>query len=143
MTATGRRALQPTTFAHGAAAGLLGAGLGVQVFLSFLVAPAAFRLIDRADAVRLMEGVFPGYYRFGLVVTAAALVVVILLAWAEGSPSAGRSTPVACSCRRRTPRGCAPRPPDPATRRRSSSRGCTGGPWRSISPCSGWVCWPS
>jgi hypothetical protein len=72
------------SFTHGMAAGLLGAGLGVQVFLSFLVAPAAFRLIDRAEAVRLMEGVFPGYYRFGLVVTAAALALVALLAWAEG-----------------------------------------------------------
>ncbi|MGH7318170.1 MAG: DUF4149 domain-containing protein [Candidatus Rokuibacteriota bacterium] len=72
-----------TAFTHGLAAGLLGAGLGVQVFLSFLVAPTAFQLIDRAVAVRLMEGLFPGYYRFGLVTTALALALVMTLAVRE------------------------------------------------------------
>ena len=72
-------------FAHAVAAGLVGAGLGVQVFLSFLVAPAAFRLItDRAVVVQLMEGLFPGYYRFGIVTTALALLVVVGLALVEG-----------------------------------------------------------
>ena len=71
-------------FTHATAAGVLGAGLGVQMFLSFLVAPAAFRLIDRAVAVHLMEGLFPGYYGFGLVTTALALVLVVGLALAEG-----------------------------------------------------------
>ena len=59
----------------------------MQIFLSFLVAPAAFRLIDRAIAVRLMEGLFPSYYRFGLVTTGLALVVAVLLALRErGQP---------------------------------------------------------
>jgi hypothetical protein len=71
---------------HALASGCLGAGLGVQVFLSFLVAPAAFRLIDRAAAVHLMEGVFPGYYAFGLVTTAVALVLVGILLAREPSP---------------------------------------------------------
>ena len=51
---------------HGLATALLGAGLGVQIFLSFLVAPAAFRVVDRSVAARVMEGVFPVYYGFGL-----------------------------------------------------------------------------
>ena len=71
--------------AHVLAAAVLGAGLGVQIFLSFLAAPAAFRLIDRAMAVRLMEGLFPSYYRFGLLTTGLALVLAVLLALRERS----------------------------------------------------------
>jgi hypothetical protein len=67
-------------FTHAAAAALLGAGLGVQVFLSFLVAPQAFRLIDREQAVRFMEGLFPRYYLFGVVTTGLALVLALSLA---------------------------------------------------------------
>jgi len=70
-------------FVHTVVAGALGAGLGVQLFVSFLVAPAAFQLIDRALAARLMEGIFPGYYRFGLVTTAIALVLAVGLAVRE------------------------------------------------------------
>jgi Domain of unknown function (DUF4149) len=65
---------------HTLAAAVLGAGLGVQIFLSFLVAPAAFRLIDRGVAVHLMEGLFPGYYGFGLVRIGLALAVTLILA---------------------------------------------------------------
>jgi hypothetical protein len=71
---------------HGLATALLGAGLGVQVFLSFLVAPAAFRVVDRTAAARVMEGVFPGYYGFGLATIATALVLVLALALRESSP---------------------------------------------------------
>lgn len=70
-------------FAHALAAALLGAGLGVQIFLSFLVAPSAFRLLDRPQAVRLMEGLFPAYYLFGIVATTAALGLILLLALVE------------------------------------------------------------
>jgi hypothetical protein len=49
---------------HGLATTLLGAGLGVQLFLSYLVAPTTFRLAGRSIAVQLMEGIFPGYYGF-------------------------------------------------------------------------------
>jgi hypothetical protein len=71
---------------HGLATALLGAGLGVQFFLSYLVAPAAFRLVDRPVAVRLMEGLFPGYYGFGVATVALALLVVVVLARRGPSP---------------------------------------------------------
>jgi hypothetical protein len=71
---------------HGLATALLGAGLGVQLFLSFLVAPAAFRTVDRPVAARVMEAVFPGYYSFGLATIAMALALVLVLALREPSP---------------------------------------------------------
>src|SRR5262249_17411710 len=71
---------------HGLATALLGAGLGVQVFLSFLMAPTAFRVVDRPVAVRVMEGVFPGYYGFGLVTIGIALVLTLTLGLREPSP---------------------------------------------------------
>lgn len=71
---------------HGLATALLGAGLGVQIFLSFLVAPAAFRAVDRPVAARVMESVFPGYYGFGLATIAMALALVLALALREPSP---------------------------------------------------------
>ena len=71
---------------HGLATALLGAGLGVQVFLSFLVAPAAFRAVDRTVAARVMEGVFPGYYGFGLTTIALALALVLVLAFRQPAP---------------------------------------------------------
>ena len=72
---------------HGLATAFLGAGLGVQLFLSYLVAPATFRLVDRPMAVRLMEGLFPGYYGFGLVTTIAmALALALVLALREAGP---------------------------------------------------------
>jgi hypothetical protein len=71
---------------HGLVAALLGAGLGVQAFLSFLVAPATFRAVDRPVAARVMEGVFPGYYGFGLATMAMALALVVALAFREPSP---------------------------------------------------------
>ena len=67
---------------HTLATALLGAGLGVQVFLSFQVAPSAFRLLDRPQAVRLMEGLFPGYYLFGIVTATAAVGLILCLALA-------------------------------------------------------------
>jgi hypothetical protein len=71
---------------HGLATALLGAGLGVQIFLSFLVAPAAFRVVDRPVAARVMEGVFPGYYGFGLTTLAMALALVLVLVLREPTP---------------------------------------------------------
>jgi hypothetical protein len=71
---------------HGVATALLGAGLGVQIFLSFLVAPTTFRVVDRPVAARVMEGVFPGYYGFGLATTAMALLLVLALALRQPSP---------------------------------------------------------
>jgi hypothetical protein len=71
---------------HGLATALLGAGLGVQIFLSFLVAPAAFRVVDRSVAARVMEGVFPGYYGFGLTTLTMALALILVLAVREPAP---------------------------------------------------------
>ena len=71
---------------HGLATALLGAGLGVQVFLSFLLAPATFRAVDRAVAVQVMAGVFPGYYGFGLATLAMTLVLAVTLALREPGP---------------------------------------------------------
>ncbi|HSE95765.1 MAG TPA: DUF4149 domain-containing protein [Methylomirabilota bacterium] len=71
-------------FAHALAAATLGSALGVQLFLSFLVAPSAFRLLDRPAAVRLMEGLFPGYYTFGLAAGGVTLALALLLALGEG-----------------------------------------------------------
>jgi lysylphosphatidylglycerol synthetase-like protein (DUF2156 family) len=71
-----------SSFLHALAAALLGAGLGVQVFLSFQVAPSTFQLIERPQAVRLMEGLFPGYYLFGITTTTAALGLILWLALA-------------------------------------------------------------
>lgn len=73
-------------FARAIAAALLGAGLGVQLFFSFMVAPAAFVLIDRGLAVRLMEGLFPGYYGFGLGASALALAFTAYVAVREPTP---------------------------------------------------------
>lgn len=72
--------------AHTLAGAMLGAGLGVQVFLSFLVAPVAFRLLERSQAVQLMEGVFPAYYVTGLLTTALALALVLALAIRHRGP---------------------------------------------------------
>jgi hypothetical protein len=71
---------------HGLATAFLGAGLGVQLFLSYLIAPTAFRLLERPVAVRLMEGLFPGYYGFGLATTATALALALILAVRETGP---------------------------------------------------------
>jgi uncharacterized protein DUF4149 len=71
---------------QGLATAFLGAGLGVQVFLSFLLAPAAFRVVDRPVAVRVMEGVFPGYYGFGLVTVGVALALTLILGLRDPSP---------------------------------------------------------
>lgn len=71
---------------HGLATAFLGAGLGVQLFLSYLVAPTTFRLMERPVAVRLMEGLFPGYYGFGLATTTAALGLALVLAVRGGGP---------------------------------------------------------
>jgi hypothetical protein len=76
-----------SSWLHALASALLGAGLGVQVFLSFQVAPSAFRLLDRPQAVRLMEGLFPGYYLFGIATTTVALGLLLWLALAApGAP---------------------------------------------------------
>jgi hypothetical protein len=69
---------------HALASASMGAGLGTQLFLAYLVAPSAFRLLERPAAVRLMEGIFPGYHALGLATTAIALVLAAILALRAG-----------------------------------------------------------
>jgi Domain of unknown function (DUF4149) len=71
---------------QGLTTAILGAALGVQVFLSFLLAPTAFRVLDRPVAVRIMEGVFPGYYGFGLVTVGLAVILTLILGLRDPSP---------------------------------------------------------
>jgi hypothetical protein len=71
---------------QGLATALLGAGLGVQVFLSFMLAPTAFRALERPMAVHIMESVFPGYYGFGLATVGMALVLALILGFRGPSP---------------------------------------------------------
>jgi uncharacterized membrane protein len=50
--------------------------LGAMAFFSIFVAPAAFSILDRESAGRLVGAVFPRYYVFGLVFGLIALVGV-------------------------------------------------------------------
>lgn len=79
--------------AHVLVGAFLGAGLGVQVFLSFLVAPLLFQLIpDRPLAARVVTALFPGYYLFGLAATGLALLLALGLAIAERRSAARWAT---------------------------------------------------
>lgn len=51
--------------------------LGAMAFFSIFVAPAAFSVLDRESAGRLVTAVFPRYYLFGLVFGLLALVGVV------------------------------------------------------------------
>ena len=52
----------------------LGAWLGAMAFFSFVAAPRIFGVLDRADAGRVVDDIFPRYYEVG--VALGALVVV-------------------------------------------------------------------
>jgi len=51
--------------------------LGAMAFFSAFVAPAAFSVLDRESAGRLVSTVFPRYYLFGIVLGSLALVGVV------------------------------------------------------------------
>jgi len=51
--------------------------LGVMGFFAFVVAPAAFTVLDREAAGRFVGAVFPRYYLVGAVLGACALVALI------------------------------------------------------------------
>ena len=51
--------------------------LGAMAFFSIFVAPAAFTVLDRESAGRLVTTVFPRYYLFGAVLGAVGLVGVV------------------------------------------------------------------
>lgn len=51
----------------------LGVWVGSILFFSFVVAPTAFRSLDRANAGLFIQGVFPRYYLFGIICGAITL----------------------------------------------------------------------
>lgn len=51
--------------------------LGAQLFFSAFVAPAAFSILEREAAVRLVNAVFPRYFLAGLVLGLVALAGVV------------------------------------------------------------------
>lgn len=63
--------------------------LGAIAFFSLFVAPAAFSVLDRESAGRLVTTVFPRYYGFGIVLGLVALVGVAGRLLASG----GRQAP--------------------------------------------------
>ena len=52
--------------------------LGVMGFFAFVVAPAAFTVLDREAAGRFVGAVFPRYYLVGAVLGTCALVALIV-----------------------------------------------------------------
>lgn len=57
---------------------LLGIWLGGMVFFTFIIAPTAFRALDREHAGLFLRAAFPNYYLFGIVLGAATLFAGIL-----------------------------------------------------------------
>lgn len=49
--------------------------LGLGSFFSFFVAPTLFRVLERQDAGRVVEKVFPVYFSIGLVVSLISLIL--------------------------------------------------------------------
>ncbi len=55
----------------------LGCWLGGMIFFSIFSAPVIFRVLSRADAGKLVGGIFPRYYLLGYVAGAIAFVLAI------------------------------------------------------------------
>ncbi|HKV56445.1 MAG TPA: DUF4149 domain-containing protein [Candidatus Binataceae bacterium] len=51
--------------------------LGGMIFFSVLTAPVIFRVLERADAGKLVSGIFPRYYLLGYVAGVIALLLAI------------------------------------------------------------------
>lgn len=49
--------------------------LGLGVFFSFYVAPTLFRVLEKEQAGRVVEKVFPAYFGIGLVIALVSLVL--------------------------------------------------------------------
>ena len=56
----------------------VGAWLGIVCFFSFAVAPTLFRMVERTTAGEAVAVVLPRYYTSGLVLSAVALVALLL-----------------------------------------------------------------
>ena len=52
--------------------------LGSIVFFSFVVAPTVHSVLDKPDASRLMQKMFPRYYLFSAVCSAAAMIAALV-----------------------------------------------------------------
>ena len=66
------------------------AWVGIVAFFSFVVAPLVFRTVDRAAAGLAVSAVLPLYYRWGVILTAVALVGYLIVAReAAGRRAAG------------------------------------------------------
>jgi hypothetical protein len=52
---------------------LIAGWIGAAAFFSFVAAPAAFRVLPRAEAGRLVSAVFPVYHALGMLCAAACL----------------------------------------------------------------------
>jgi hypothetical protein len=59
------------------------AWLGIMAFFSFVAAPGVFRAVDRRVAGEAVAALLPGYYRWGLVLCALAVVTLLVLAAAS------------------------------------------------------------
>jgi hypothetical protein len=55
----------------------LGCWLGGMIFFSIFSAPVIFRVLTRAEAGRLVSGIFPRYYLLGYVAGGIALVLAL------------------------------------------------------------------
>jgi hypothetical protein len=64
------------------------AWVGIVAFFSFVVAPLVFRTVDRAATGLAVSAVLPLYYRWGVILTAVALVGYLIAA----REAAGRRT---------------------------------------------------
>lgn len=56
------------------------AWLGIMAFFSFVAAPGVFRAVDRRVAGQAVAALLPGYYRWGLVLSALAVVTLLVIA---------------------------------------------------------------
>ena len=56
---------------------LVALGLGMNLFLAFVVPPAVFGSVGRRDAGRIMARVFPAYYAGSLALPLAALLALL------------------------------------------------------------------
>lgn len=54
-----------------------GIWLGAACFFSFVVAPAAFRLLPRPEAGRFVSAVFPVYHALGMICAVAGLALLL------------------------------------------------------------------
>lgn len=59
------------------------AWLGIMAFFSFVAAPGVFRAMDRRVAGEAVSALLPGYYRWGLVLSALAAATLLAIAVAS------------------------------------------------------------